>query len=79
MVEAAEPESFHGFIASTAGVAVAVVSKDEATGAAGDDGEATDAALRAEAHRVTVFTPSHQRSAGEISGIHPCGSTRLLL
>lgn len=46
MVEAAELDAFDLFVASTAGVAVAVISKDEASGAAGDDGEAADAALR---------------------------------
>lgn len=45
MVEAAEPDAFDLLVALTAGVPVAVVSKDEASGTAGDNGEAADAAL----------------------------------
>ena len=46
MVEATETDVFDLLIALTAGVTVAVISKDEASGAAGDDGEAADAALQ---------------------------------
>lgn len=46
MVEAAEPDAFDWLVASAAGVAVAVISKDEASGATSDDGETTDAALQ---------------------------------
>lgn len=46
MVEATELDAFDGLVASTTGVAVAVVSKYEAISAAGDDGEATDASLQ---------------------------------
>lgn len=46
MVEAAEPDAFDLLVALTAGVSIAVISKDEASGAAGDDGEAADAALQ---------------------------------
>lgn len=46
MVKAAEPHTFNLLIALTAGVAVAVISKDKTSCAAGDDGETTDAALQ---------------------------------
>ncbi len=46
MVEAAEPDAFDLLVALTAGVSIAVISVDEASGAAGDDGEAADAALQ---------------------------------
>lgn len=46
MVEPAEPDAFNLLVALAAGVAVAVISKDQASGAAGGDGEAADAALQ---------------------------------
>ena len=46
VVEAAEPDAFNLLVALTTRVAVAVISKDEASGAAGGDGEAADAALQ---------------------------------
>lgn len=46
VVEAAEPHAFDLLVALAAGVAVAVVAEDEASGAAGGDGEAADAALK---------------------------------
>lgn len=46
MVQAAQPDAFDYLVAAPTCVAVAVVSEHEASGAAGDDGEAADAALQ---------------------------------
>lgn len=54
VVEAAQPHAFDVLVTSPAGVAVAVVSENEASGAASDDGEATDAALRDEETSVSA-------------------------
>lgn len=59
MVEATQPDSFNLFVALAARVTIAVIPEDEASGAAGDDGEAADAALedRKEAS-ASAQTPS---------------------
>lgn len=45
MVEATQPDALDLFISLAASVAIAVISEDEASCAAGDDGEPADAAL----------------------------------
>lgn len=66
VVETTEPDTFDLLVAAATGVAIAVVSKDKASGAAGHHGVTTDGALQgtqtgsqtAETRRLTVNTNS---------------------
>lgn len=60
MVEAAQSDAFHLFVALTTGVSIAIIAKDEAGGSACDDGEATDAALHGREKRLYI---NHQLSS----------------
>lgn len=45
MVQTAKPRPLHLLVAAATGVSIAVVAKDEASGAAGHNGETTDGPL----------------------------------